>query len=84
MNSESGNAVICNLIRAVQELKKTADRKQIRSNTDWTHPDSIFFAVRRSRRYYIRDFEKSNCELGCASRFKCNHFFFIINLSPFH
>jgi hypothetical protein len=36
MNSESGNAVICNLIRAVQELTKSADRKLIRSNTDWT------------------------------------------------
>ena len=33
MNSESGNAVICKLIRAVQELRKSADRKQIRSDT---------------------------------------------------
>ena len=39
MNSESGNAVICKLIRAVQELSKSADRKLIRSNTDWTHPE---------------------------------------------
>ena len=38
MNSESGNAVICTLIRAVQELRKSADRKQIRSDTDWTYP----------------------------------------------
>jgi hypothetical protein len=38
MNFESGNAVICKLIRAVQQLTKSADRKLIRSNTDWTHP----------------------------------------------
>jgi hypothetical protein len=29
MNSESGNAVICNVIQAVQELTKSADRKLI-------------------------------------------------------
>ncbi len=38
MNSESGNAVICKLIQAVQELTNSADRKLIRLNKDWTHP----------------------------------------------
>jgi hypothetical protein len=38
INLESGNTVNCKLIRAVQELRKSADRKLIRSNTDWTHP----------------------------------------------
>jgi hypothetical protein len=31
------NTVNCKLIRAVQELRKSTNRKLIRLNTDWTH-----------------------------------------------
>jgi hypothetical protein len=41
MNSVSDNAVICKLIPAVQEFTKSADRKLIRSNTDWTQPEIL-------------------------------------------